>query len=211
MDTYYPGAVPRVASFVRNGTLDFPGFRRALLRACELAQGRLSLAPAVARVTGGWPLLEPFAEEATRYHLAEVIAGSLEQAAREATALAGIHPGAAKDLRAAHQLVTAQLESIENDQRSIVPPLSPVADLLRRYAVAHARWLSARAVQGAEGNAADAQQQLAALRAEVRLAEQTLAAALTAIQAQGSPDALFRAEQDAWVAALGAAVPRSLG
>ncbi len=209
-EKFYAGAVPRLAAFLRNGVLDFPGFRRALIRACELAQGHLALAPEVARATGAWDPLGAFAEEVTRARLLEVISGSLELLAREAAELAAVYPNAAKDIRAARQLAITHLEAIQADLRALEPPSSPVAELLRAYALAHARWLSSRGVPGGEKAAADAQQQLAAARAEIQLAELALAAAIAAVRSHGGVDPVLRAEQDAWVASLSAAVPRSL-
>ena len=166
------------------------------------------LAPAVARAARAWSSLESFASEQTRQHLVQVAGSSLGQAARETATLATVHPGANKDLAAARLLVLAQLDAIGGKSTS---PANPVVDLLHRYALAHARWLSAQGVQGAEGNAADAQQQLAALYAEVRQAQEALAAATAAVQSSPSADPVLRAEQAAWVAALGGAVPQTLG
>ena len=206
-EAYYPGAVPRVSAFLENGTLDFPGFRRALARSTELAQGRLALAAAVARAAHSWPPLETFANEGARQQLLQVAGSSLAQVARECAELATVHPGANKDLTAARQLVLAQLKAIGGKSTS---PANPMANLLHRYAIAHARWLSAQGVQGAEANAADTQQQLAATYAEVRQAKDALAAATAAVQSSPSADPVLRAEQVAWVVALGGAVPRSL-
>ncbi len=211
---------------MQNGTLDFPGFRRALNHAGELAQGHLSLAPAIARATSAWPILEEYCAEAVRLHLLEIISGSLGQASQEASSLSVIQPGAAKDLGAARQLILASMKGVQDSLRSVLPPPNPVAEVLRRYATAHARWVAATnenellskkrsksdhlAPARAEVNAAGAKDALAAVKVEVQQAQQAITAALSAIRDATATDSVARAEQEAWVTALGGAIPRSI-
>ncbi len=225
-DAYYPGAVPRVATFLHNGTLDFPGFRRAVNRVGELIQGHLIYAPAVARATGAWPPLEEYCAEAVRLHLLELIAGSLGQAAQEASHLSAVHPGAVKDLGAARQLILTQMTGVQETLSAALPPSSPVTDVLRRYATTHGRWVTATheneslskkrnkgdqlAPARAEVTAASAKDSLAAVKVEVQQAQQAIIAALAAIRGAAASDPVARAEQEAWVTALGGAIPRTL-
>ncbi len=225
-DAYYPGAVPRVAAFLHNGTFDFPGFRRALNHVGDLAQGHLTYVLIVARATGAWPPLEDYCAEAVRLHLRETIAGGLGQASQEASSLSAIHPGAVKDLGAARQLILASMKEVQDSLRSTLPPPSPVAEVFRRYATARARWVEAMganesfskkqvkhdqlAPARAEVNAAGAKDALAAVKVELQQAQQAITAALSAIRDVTATDSVARAEQEAWVTALGGAIPRSV-
>ncbi|OLS15511.1 MAG: hypothetical protein RBG13Loki_0850 [Promethearchaeota archaeon CR_4] len=194
---------------MRNGNFDLAGFKRAVARALELARGHFTMAPVISRAVAGCPGFAAYSANAARAWLLSVTTSNLQQASQECAHLTPIHPTATADLMVARQFITTQLEAIRTQH--LQPLSNPISELVRRYAVAHARWLSTRDVKGAEDAAQQARNSLDAALTNARQARQAVTDALIALRSQPITNAITRAEQSAWMHALSNAVPRSLG